>query len=166
MGRVGSSRNGAEDQESYREQRDAFEGNRHEANYRIFARGARVARRIVGPMSRRGTRILWVLITAVALLAPALGSSAWACTSSLTSQHGSAASPCAGQHGMSCCTSACAGAQASAVAQSACDAVSSAPVILRTNFIERDDSRLVPRLRDRLPPIERPPAIRFCVLRL
>jgi hypothetical protein len=116
-------------------------------------------------MLRRRTRIVSALITAVALLASG-GSSAWACGSSLIPGHGPTTSPCFGQHRMKCCTSACASAQASPAARTARDAVSSAPAIHRVWFVERERSFTGPRLRDPLPPAQRPPAIRFCVLRL
>ena len=78
-------------------------------------------------MLRRRTRIAWALITAVALLASVLGSSAWACKSLLAPGHGTVVAMCAPQHGMACCTSACASGQALGAVGKAIEADRSAP---------------------------------------
>lgn len=118
-------------------------------------------------MLRRRTRLVWALAVVATLIASALGQSAMACAFPSRFQHfTSAAGPC-GIHGAaSCCASSCAVGQATADAKSSTRPVVAVATIVRVNFEDRVQSAARAALRAAGPPPERPPAIRFSVLRI
>jgi hypothetical protein len=118
-------------------------------------------------MLGRRSRSLCALIAAFGVLVSALAHAAGACERLPMSRPAlTAGDPCKSSGPESCCTSACMAQPVAPIAFTSPDAIPDRPALVRAAFLVPRHAPVRAGLRLPIPPPERPPAIRFSVLRL
>jgi hypothetical protein len=118
-------------------------------------------------MSGRRSRSLFALVAAFGVLVSAVAHAAGACERLPLSRPAvTAGDPCTSSGPGSCCTSACMAQAPAPIAFASPDAIAAQPALVRAAFPVARHAPVRAGLRLPIPPPERPPAIRFSVLRL
>lgn len=120
-----------------------------------------------GSMLRRRTRFIWALIAVVAMVGSSLAEFARACPPIPAFSAAPAVSPCTGDPATAnCCLSPCGIQQYLPASPSTTSDVKAVPArAIRVNVADRGMATAAMDRRAHLPP-ERPPSVRFSVLRL